>query len=262
MKSSIRASLRYQRDNDDHPLKWAFEEAGGLGFDGLEICMNPAGTRPALAGSWTTEMLQGTKDLCKTHDMSIFSLSADWAWSFSAFYPTLAGWQGRGVELMEEDAKLAGDLGAEAILIHFGTSTGNWEDCRELLKQIAKAGEKHKVVMAYEASIWGRLGLGEMETLTKMVQEVDNPYFGIYLHNWYPRRGKRFHEEIAEASGHNLVNPHHFGTVDPPAAEIDWTVASKAVKEHLPGMIATFEISWDVAKENKKRLDEIGKEYF
>lgn len=262
MKTSIRASLRFQRDSDDHPLKWAFEEAGAMGFDGLEICMNPGGSRPAMAGSWTDEMIQGTKDLCKQHNMSVFSFSADWAWSFSAFFPTLSGWHGRGVELMEEDAKLAGELGAEAILIHFGTSTGDWDDCRELLKQIAKAGEKHKVVMAYEASIWGRLGLGEMDTLTKMVDEVANPYFGIYLHNWYPRRGKPFQDEITEAHGHNLVNPVHFSTVEPPTAEIDWPTASETIKEKLPGIIATFEIGWDVAKANKKRLDEINKEYF
>jgi hypothetical protein len=262
VKTSIRASLRHQRDSEDHPLKWAFDEASTMGFDGLEICMNAGGTRPTMAGVWPDEQIQGTKDLCKQHGMSIFSLSADWAWGFSGFFPTLRGWQGRGVELMEEDAKLANDLGAEAILIHFGTSTGSWEECRALLEPIAKAGEKHKVKMAYEASIWGRLGLGEMETLTKMVDEVGSEWFGVYLHNWYPRRGGTMEQEIVEAGSQRLVNPFHFGTVDPVSAEIDWPKASAAVKEHLPGMIATFEISWDVAAANKKRLDEIAKEYF
>lgn len=262
MKTSIRASMRYKRDSDEHPLKHAFEEGSSMGFDGLEICMQGGNANPTLAGAWSPEVIQGTRDLCSKHDMSVFSLSSDWAWGFAGFFPTLKGWQGRGVELMDEDAKLASELGADAILIHFATSKGSWEDCRSLLEGIAAAGEKYKVKMAYEASIWGRLGLGEVETLVKMVDEVANPWFGIYLHNWYPRRGLPMEQEILESGSDRLVNPVHFGTVDPPAAEIDWDKASATIKEHLPGMIATFEISWDVAAENKKRLDEINKQYF
>ena len=253
MKVSIRASLRPVRGSDDHPLKWAFEEGSKLGFDGLELCMEAGSWSFNLAGSWTKELIDGVRELCQQYNMSIYSLSSDWAWTYASFFPELKGW-GRGVELIADDAKLAKELGAHTILVHFADSKGSWEDCRGLLKDVAAAGEETGVMLGYEANIWERLGYGGLDSLCRMTDEVGSPYFGVYLHNAYPRAGLPLHEEM-EKSGERLVKAMHSSDLTSGRVEIDFEKASSAMKTHFPDGAYTFEVSWQQAEENKKLLD-------
>ncbi len=260
MKVSIRASLRPVRGSDVHPLKWAFEEGSRLGFDGLELCMEAGAWSFDLAGSWTDELIDGIKELCRQYNMSIYSLSSDWAWAYASFFPELKGW-GRGVELIANDAKLARELGAHTILMHFATSKGSWEDCRSLLKDVASVGEETGVALGYEANIWERLGFGGLDSICRMTDEVGSSHFGVYLHNAYPRAGLPLHEEVAEA-GKRLVKTMHSSSLVSGRVDIDFEKAFDAMKTYFSDGVYTFEISWQEAEENKKLLDEMMARYW
>ena len=260
MKVSIRASLRQVRGSDVHPLKWAFDEGSKLGFDGLELCMEAGAWRFDLAGSWTQESVEEIKALCEQYSMSICSLSSDWAWTYASFFPELRGWN-RGVELIADDAKVAKALGAHTILVHFATSKGSWEDCKSLLKDVAAAGEETGVMLGYEANIWERLGFGGLGSLCRMTDEVGSPYFGVYLHNAYPRAGLPLHEEV-EKSGKRLVKAMHSSSLVSGRVEIDFEKAFAAMKTYFPDGVYTFEVSWKDAEENKKFLDEMIAKYW
>jgi sugar phosphate isomerase/epimerase len=260
MKVSIRASLRPTRGGDIHPLKWAFEEGSKLGFDGLELCMEAGAWSFDLASSWTQKSIEEAKSLCQQYGMSICSLSSDWAWAYASFFPKLKDW-GRGVELIADDAKLAREVGAHTILVHFATSKGSWEDCRALLKDVAAAGEESGVALGYEANIWERLGFGGLDSLCRMTDEVGNPYFGVYLHNAYPRAGLPLHEEV-EKAGKRLVKAMHSSSLTSGRVEIEFEKAFAAMKDHFADGVYTFEVSWEQAAENKKLLDEMIAKYW
>jgi sugar phosphate isomerase/epimerase len=258
MKVSIRASMRRVRGSDANPLKWAFEEGSRLGFDGLELCMSA--DRNSFVTFWSDEMKEETKALSKEYDVSIYSLSSDWAWAYAVFFPDFKDW-GRGAELIAEDAKLTQELGGHSMLIHFATSKGPWKDCKAALKDVAAAGEEYGIKMGYEANIWERTNLGGFDGLIRMVDEVGSPYFGVYLHNAYPRAGLPLHEEIEQA-GEWLVQSMHSSDLTSGGVEIDWEKAIPAMKQYFADGAYTFEISWDVAEANKKVIDEAIAKYW
>lgn len=253
MKISIRATMQPVRGSDVHPLKWAFERGSKLGFDGLELCMRA--DRDNFATHLTPEVRQGIKALSKQYEMPIYSLSADWAWAYAVFFPTYKGW-GRGVELLAEDAKLAKEVGAHTILVHFATSKGTWEECRTLLGDMATAGKEQGMRFGYEANIWaGTTGFGGLDSLLRMVDEVGSPHFGVYLHNAWPRGGSPLEQEI-EQCGTRLVQAMHSSSLVTGQVQIDWPKTFAAMKKHFPDGAYTFEVPWEQAAENKKAIDE------
>lgn len=265
IKTSIRASMRPQRGSDVHPLKWAFEQASAMGFDGLELCTH-AGRWGQFSTWMTPELRQGIKDLAREYKMSVFSLSADWAWEYAIFFPDYKDWK-KGVEFMAADAQLAQELGAHTILLHFGDAKGTWDEAKALLRDVAQAGEQYGVRFGFEANIWANTtGFGGMDSLIRMVDEIGSPYFGIYLHNAWPRgqgRGGGFplHEEI-EMCGERLVQAMHSSSLVDGRVEIDWPKAFAAMKKYFPNGAYTFEVSWDTVAESKKVLDEMIAKYW
>jgi sugar phosphate isomerase/epimerase len=187
VKLSVRESA-YRAAPTELPLEKAFAELGQLGYQGVELSTTPdremRGYR-ARRGVWP-DMLDATKRAKIRSDaaaagLEIPTLSSDWAWGYSEFHSTLDGWP-RGAELLVADAALARDLGAKAILIHFGVSTGTWDQAKGLLKDVAAQAEKLGVVLGFEGSIWYRVGLGGQETLVRMVDEIGSPALRIYVH--------------------------------------------------------------------------------
>jgi sugar phosphate isomerase/epimerase len=187
--------------------------------------------------------------------MPIFSLCSGWAWAYAVFYPNLRDWSS-GIDWLAKDAKLAKDLGAHTILMHFGSSKGSWQDCRAALRDVAAVGQEHGIVFGYEANIWNLIDLDGFKGLLRMVDEVDSPHFGVYLHNAYPRDGLPLHEEILKA-GPRLVQSMHSSSLTTGQVEIDFPRAFAAMKSHFVDGAYTFEIPWDVAEENKKIIDEM-----
>ncbi len=259
MKISIRATMQPVRGSDVHPLKWAFERGSQLGFDGLELCTRA--DRNNFSTHLSPEIRQGIKALSAQYKMPIYSLSADWAWAYAVFFPTYKGW-GRGVELLAEDAKLAKELGAQTILVHFATSKGTWEECKALLRDVAAAGKEQGVRFGYEANIWaGTTGFGGMDSLLRMVDEVGSPYFGVYLHNAWPRGGLPLEQEI-EQCGPRLVQAMHSSSLVSGGVHIDWPKTFAAMKKFFPDGAYTFEVPWEEAEANKKIIDEAVAKYW
>jgi sugar phosphate isomerase/epimerase len=250
---SIRAAMQRVRGSDEHPLRWAFERGSALGFDGLELCMRA--DRNAFVTFLSDDVRGGIKELCDEYDMTVPSLSSDWAWAYALFHPTYTEWA-KGVEYLAEDARLAHEIGAHTILVHFATSQGSWEDCKALLRDVAAAGEQYGVTFGYEANIWASTtGFGGLNSLLRMVDEVGSPHFGVYLHNAYPRGGLPLYEEI-EKAGEHLVQSMHSSSLVDGEVKIDWPKAFAAMKEHFDGGAYTFEVPWDEAEENKRAIDE------
>jgi sugar phosphate isomerase/epimerase len=254
MKITKRASARQERGSTEHPLEQALAQAQELGFDGIELCLQVGAWSFDLAASWSEEMIEGTKALCQQYGVSIESLSSDWAWAYASFHPTFQGW-GRGVELMGDDARLAQALGAHTILIHLATSKGSWEDCKAVLKDAAQAAGEYGVALGYEANIWERINLGGFDGLLRMVDEIGSPYFGVYLHNSYPRAGLPLHEEI-ERAGHRLVKAMHSSSLVSGQVEIDWEQAIPAMKQYFADGVYVFETGWEAATASKELVDE------
>ncbi|HVC33475.1 MAG TPA: TIM barrel protein [Chloroflexota bacterium] len=187
MKISLRESA-FRRSPAELTLEKSFAELARMGYDGVELSTNPdreaRGVRQR-RGVWPGTLDQARRAQLKAaaaaNGLEIPTLSSDWAWGYADFHPTLGGW-GRGTELLVDDAKLAADVGAGSILIHFGTSTGTWDQAKGILKEAAGESERLGVVLGFEGSIWFRVGLGGQETLVRMVDEIASPALKIYVH--------------------------------------------------------------------------------
>lgn len=187
MKVSVRESS-FRANPNDLPLEKSFAELARLGYQGVELSTQPdreaRGYRQR-RGIWAEKLGRAKRAEIKAaaaaNQIEIPTLSSDWAWGYSEYHPSLAGWE-RGLELLMEDALLAHDLGAQAVLIHFGTSTGNWDQAKGILKDAAEEAEKFGVILGVEGSIWFRVGLGGQETLVRMVDEIASPALRIYVH--------------------------------------------------------------------------------
>jgi sugar phosphate isomerase/epimerase len=187
MKLSVREGA-FRASPTELPLESGFAELARLGYQGVEISTVPdretrgyRQRRGIWAGKLDPAKRAQIKEAAAANGLEIPTLSSDWAWAYSDFHPSLTDW-GRGAELIVADAKLAADLGAKAILIHFGTSTGTWDQAKGILKEVAGEAEKERVVLGFEGSLWFQLGLGGQETLVRMVDEIASPALGIYVH--------------------------------------------------------------------------------
>lgn len=261
MKIAMRAAAETMWDSDVydvHPLTWAFEEAKKLDFDALELILRaePGG----MASWWDEKWKTDARCMIEEYGISISSLCSGWAWSYSLYFTELKEWAS-GIEFLAQDARLASDLGAPAILVHFGTSRGSNEECKALLKDVAAIGEENGVAFGYEANIWAGTGMGNFDDLLRMVDAVASPGFGVYLHNGYPRAGLPLHEEI-EKAGDRLVKAMHSSSLVSGQVEIDFEKAFAAMKRYFTDGVYTFEIPWDQAEVNKKLIDEMVTKYW
>jgi hypothetical protein len=251
MKISIRAHLQPVRGSDVHPLKWAFERGKELGYDGLELCMRA--DRNGFVTNMRPEWRAGIAELSREYGMPIYSLSGDWAWAYAVFNPTYKEWD-KGVAFLAKDAELAQELGAHTILVHFATSQGSWDDCKALLKDVAAAGEQYGVRFGFEANIWASTtGFGGMDSLLRMVDEVGSRYFGVYLHNAWPRGGLPLEQEI-EMAGERLVQAMHSSSLVSGGVEIHWPKVFAAMENRFVGGAYTFEVPWEEAEANIQAL--------
>jgi sugar phosphate isomerase/epimerase len=187
MKVSVREGA-YRSSPSDLSLEQAFSQLAALGYEGVELSTIPdreaRGVR-ARRGIWAEKLDQAQrariKSTAASAGLEIPTLSSDWAWGYSEFHPNLSGWH-RGTELIVEDARLAADLGAKAILIHFAISQGTWDQARGILKDVAAEAEKIGTILGFEGSLFHYLGLGGQSELVRLVDEVGSPALKIYVH--------------------------------------------------------------------------------
>jgi sugar phosphate isomerase/epimerase len=204
------------------PIEMVFNQIAELGYDGVEIRTFPEDQFGAIPwtgrrrrrGIWAEDLDKAARvrlrALAESAGLAVSSLSTAWVWPFSELNP-LEHWD-RGVEILKKDIELSSDLGAGAILMHMGATKGTWDQIKIILCELAQEAERFGVRLGFESNLWHRLGLGELETLMDMLEEIGNDYLGVYHHSRYPRAGLPPEEEV-RLIGQRLVGVHS-GLVD------------------------------------------------
>jgi sugar phosphate isomerase/epimerase len=253
MKVALRVGFR--RDDPASPLDGVLRDCREMGFDGIELMLDPrtpfgsSGSRgsrgPWSSESVTPELREQIRASADRHGVAIATLSADWAWGYAQYHPRLSQWE-RGIELLRSDVDLAADLGARAILIHVGESQGSWEEIRQIVSRVVEQGARREVKIGFEAGIFARTGLGGLDALIRLVDELGTPWFGVYEHCYWPRRRElQPHEEIRMV-GHRMVSLHSSA----PNVQIDYREMFQALHEVGYDEDWVFEVGWEQARQS------------
>jgi sugar phosphate isomerase/epimerase len=252
MKVSLRVGFR--RDDPISPLDGVLRDCREMGYDGIELMVNTSypygpstGRRGGGRGPWssesvTPEVREQLRESARRHGVEIATLSADWAWGYAQFNPRLTQWQ-RGVELLRADVNLAADLGARAMLMHVGESQGTWDEIKRIASETVEEGARRGVRVGFEAGIFARTGLGGLEALIRLVDELNTPSFGVYEHCYWPRGDLQPHEEI-RLVGHRMVALHSSQL----NVQVDYRQMFAALKEVGYDWFWVFEVGWDQAQ--------------
>jgi sugar phosphate isomerase/epimerase len=244
MKMSIREGA-FRATPSELPLDKSFAELARLGYDGVELSTIPdreaRGVRQR-RGVWAEKLDSTARASIKASaaavGLEIPTLSSDWAWGYSEFHPTLDTWD-RGAQLLVDDAKLAADLGARSILIHFGVSTGPWDQARGILKEIAAEAEKFGTILGFEGSLFYLLGLGGQDQLVRMVDEVASPALRIYVH---PHGDTASQVKAIDEVGERIC-ARHASAIDP---AVDYAQVFAALRRAKYDWYWCFEVANDL----------------
>ena len=259
MKVSVREGA-FKATPADLPLEQGFERLAKMGYDGVELSVIPdresRGVR-SRRGVWPArldkERRAAIRAAATKAGLEIPTLSSDWAWAYSEFHPTLDGWR-QGAEYLVEDARLAADLGAKVVLMHFGVSTGGWDQVKGTLKDVVAETEKSGVVLGYEGSLWHLNGLGGQPDLVRMVDEIGSPGLQIYAH---PSGATQKQVRDIEEVGDRLA-ALHASAVDP---EVDYGRVFAALKRVGYDWYWCFEVAEDLFESSKKGFDELARKH-
>jgi sugar phosphate isomerase/epimerase len=242
------------------PLDKSFAELARLGYSGVELSTIPGREPPSFRqrrGVWTETLDAAKRAELKVSaaavGLEIPTLSSDWAWGYAEFHPTLAGWD-RGAELVLADAKLAADLGAKSILIHFGTSTGPWDQARGILKELAADAEKTGTILGFEGSLFGGLGLGGQDQLVRMVDEVASSALRIYVHP----HGNTVSQVKAIDEVGDRICALHASALNP---EVDYGQVFAALKRANYDWYWCFEVGNDLFESSVAGFKELARQY-
>jgi len=256
LKVSLRVSFSQPSKKGEHPLEPALKLCSNLGYDGIELCLEPETWARGKINAWSPSLNSKERveigKLCDSYGVEIATLSSDWAWQYAFYCPKLKYWQ-RGMEVLKEDIRLAEDLGAKAILIHFGTSQAqSWQQAKDMIQDLAEEGEMREIKVGFEGGIWARIGLGGLKELCQMSDEIGSKWFGIYEHCYWPRGTTQPHEEI-ELVRDRIVCLHS-GSID--TKNIDYGLMLQALRKYYD-WYWVFEIEMEEAKENIKLWKEV-----
>jgi hexulose-6-phosphate isomerase len=250
MKVSIRVGFR--RGDSVNPLDGVLRDCREMGYDGVELMLDPRypfgfSDRPtAPRGPWssdgvTAEMREQLRASAERHQVEIATVSTDWSWGYAQYHPRLSDWE-RGIDLLRADVNLAADLGAKAMLMHVGESQGSWDEIKRIVSRTVEEGARREVKIGFEAGIFARTGLGGLDELIKLVDEINSPWFGVYEHCYWPRGERQPHEEI-ELVGKRIVCLHS----SLPSIQVDYARMLAALKAVGYDWYWVFEVAWEQA---------------
>lgn len=243
--------------------------AAAIGYDGIE--MTNSYPLEMLTGYPLTELLTESefvkmKEDAKKHGVEIPSYSIDWAAWYCAWHRKLSEWQrcGNGIRFMKDEIKMASDLGAKVILIHFAGAKGTLNEVKEILFELVQEAEKHKIKLGYESNLWRGLQLGDLGVLKNIVEEIGSQYFGIYVHyndeyllrmRGIDRQPTMTPEEEIEFVGKDLVGIHSSGIF--PESEVNYKALLATIKKYYD-YYWIFEVrSTEAIETSKKAFDEL-----
>jgi hexulose-6-phosphate isomerase len=263
MKVSIRVGFGTPEEEGEHPFEPTLKGVSELGFDGIELMLRPGAMwGPRRPQPWSPTLTKEDRaemvGLAQQYGVEISTLSADWAWGYAQYCPHIDHWD-RGVEILKGDIELAHDLGAKAILVHFGASQSqDWDQVKGIARQLAEEGERQQIKVGFEGGIFARIGLGGLEALARLIDEVDSPWFGAYEHCYWPRGQTQPHEEI-ELFGSRIVCLHS-GRMN--FEDVDYEKMSAALRKAGYDWYWVFEVPWSAAEESKQGFDRIMASYW
>jgi len=233
------------------------EAAKEAGYQAVELCVMGGDSLRGWADTMTSEDIDFLLQECQRTGVLVTTLSSDWVWGYSADDRPLSDWE-EGIKGLAKDAELARLLGAKAILLHFGTSHGTWEEGKSILAQAGDAAAKEGVLFGFEASLFRRSGLGEFDDLLRMLDELDHPAVGAYDHSHYPRMGKPAHVQV-EQIGKRLYG-YHSSLLTPETTDYGKLFAALEQVGFEGDWV--FEIKWEFAQEQcrlfKQLLEQSG----
>ena len=248
------------------PIEMVFRRIVELGYDGVEIRTFPEDSFGAIPwvgrrrrrGIWAEDLEKADRAqlraIADSLGLDLSSLSTAWAWPYSELN-SLESWD-RGVEILKKDIELASDLGAGVILMHMGATKGTWDKIKAIFCELAAEAENYGVKLGYESNLWHRLGLGEIDTLVEMLEDIGSRYLGVYHHSRYPRAGLPPQEEI-RLIGDRLVGVHS-GAID---HTMDYESYFRALKDVGYDGYWVFEVKGESIIESKKAWDKLMARY-
>jgi sugar phosphate isomerase/epimerase len=259
MKLSVREGA-FKDTPVELPLEKSFERVAKLGYKGVELSTIPdreargyRQRRGVWAAKWDDARRRETKAQAAKAGVEIPTLSSDWAWAYSDFHTTLDEWD-RGLQVLVDDAKLTVDLGARAFLMHFGTSTGTWDQAKGMLKELAAEAAKVGAIVGFEGSLFKGLGLGGQPELVRMVDEVGHPNLKIYVH---PAGDTAKQVADIEEVGERIC-ALHASAINP---EVDYGQVFAALKRAKYDWYWCFEVSDDLIGPSAARLQQIAAQH-
>jgi len=176
----------------------SLKRAAELKFDGVELCV-----WFPLSEWLNEEKIAKMKETAKKYNIEIASVSADWCHNYGVYHSKLSDWLrcGNGMRLFKNEIKLAARLGAKSMLWHLGRAKGTMEEVKKIFNDFAEEAAKQKVRVGIESTFWPLNGLGNLDVLKKILDEINNQYFGVYIH------GGR---QVVEMMEKNCVGFHFF----------------------------------------------------
>jgi sugar phosphate isomerase/epimerase len=259
MKLSVREGA-FKATPAELPLEQSFARVAQLGYQGVELSTIPdreaRGVRQR-RGVWPGMLdgakRQAVKQAAAGAGLEIPTLSSDWAWAYSDFHPTLDHWE-RGLQLLVEDARLTVDLGARVFLMHFGTSTGGWDQARGMLKELVAEAAKVNAIVGFEGSLFKGLGLGGQPELVRMVDEVGHPNLKIYVHpSGDTAKQVRDIEEVGDRIG-----ALHASAINP---EVDYGQVFAALRKVGYDWYWCFEVADDLIGPSAQQFKELASKH-
>ncbi len=109
---------------------------------------------------------------------------------------------------------------------------------------MVEVGARRQVKVAFEAGIFARIGLGGLDALIKLVDEISSPWFGVYEHCYWPRGTMQPHEEIALVGAKRMMCLHSSAL----NIQVDYQKMIQALKEVGYDYYWVFEVGWEQAQ--------------
>ena len=254
MKVGIREN-GFRQDARDLSQLQLFDEVAKLGYQGIELATMPERDERGRTrrGIWPEELKAGDAAAIRAasaaRGLEIPTVCPNWIRSYGEYHPYLDDWK-RATELIKKDIDFCSEVGAKVILVTLAFARATWYQTCAILDEWATYGATKGVKVGFEGSCFHRIGLGGQDKLIKLVDEVDNPYLGIYGH---PQSAGKANADEIRMVGHRLIGFHSSA----PRTDVDYAEMFKALREVDYDWYTIFEISGDDIQTSKQRWDSL-----
>jgi sugar phosphate isomerase/epimerase len=245
----------FRQDVRDLSQLELFDAAARIGYQGVELATMPERDERGRTrrGVWPEDLRAGEaaaiRQAAAARGLEIPTVCPNWIRSYGELHPDVDDWR-RATELIERDIDFAAEVGARVVLITLAFIRPTWLQTCALLDRWASYGAGRGVKVAFEGSCFHRIGLGGQERLIEMVDQIDNPWLGIYAHP--EGTGKENAEEI-RMIGHRIVGLHSRTIRD----DVDYDEMFRALREVGYDWYWIFEVGGEDIEASKPRWDAV-----